>query len=101
MLIVDNRVLDAGHGAGEVIRGNFNDTVDNAGEGLRNSTNDSNSSAPNTENVQGRSSDYDNAGDHSTVAKGGSEEFKEGINRISNAFNSNSTTNTDTKSTGL
>lgn len=100
------RALDAGHGVGEVIRGNFNDAVDNAGEGLRNSTNDSNSSAPTSENVHGRSADYNHGADHSTVAKNGTEEFKDGINRVSSAFHSDSsststTTNTDTKSTGL
>ncbi|PWY98639.1 hypothetical protein BCV70DRAFT_144415, partial [Testicularia cyperi] len=94
-------VFDAGHGAGEVIRGNINDTLDSAGEGLRKGTSEHDSSATTTatgtEDIHGRSSDYNHAGSHQGVAQNGANEFHKGLDRLTGALSGNSSSaNTNT-----
>ncbi|GAC77085.1 short-chain acyl-CoA dehydrogenase [Moesziomyces antarcticus T-34] len=77
-------VLNAGHGAGETIRGTINQTLDSAGEGLRQGSSDTHTArdAP----TDGKSADY--AGNHSQrdVTQNGADEFKQGIDSIAGAF---------------
>ncbi|SPO48838.1 uncharacterized protein PSANT_06529 [Moesziomyces antarcticus] len=78
-------VLNAGHGAGETIRGTINQTLDSAGEGLRQGSSHTHTArdAP----TDGKSADY--AGNHSQrdVTQNGADEFKRGIDSIAGAFN--------------
>ncbi|EST06810.1 hypothetical protein PSEUBRA_003797 [Kalmanozyma brasiliensis GHG001] len=86
--------FNAVHGVGETIRGNINDGVDAAGEGLRDASHDDRAADP---SAVGRSSDYDTQGNHRGVAQEGTEEFKSGIQQMKNAFSSDSSsTNTTT-----
>ncbi|SPO31427.1 uncharacterized protein UTRI_06557 [Ustilago trichophora] len=77
--------LNTIHGAGESIRGNINQTLDSAGEGLRN-PNSSTSTSP----AYGKSTDYNNpTASQQGVADKGAQEFKQGIDKLSGAFNAN------------
>ncbi|SJX66513.1 uncharacterized protein SRS1_11339 [Sporisorium reilianum f. sp. reilianum] len=95
--------FDTIHGAGETIRGNINDGLDSAGEGLRHASSehhkDEQSASTTTTTSSdastfGKSSDYDTAGSQKGVANKGTEEFKHGIEQISDAFHSSKSSNT-------
>ncbi|SNX87973.1 uncharacterized protein MEPE_06684 [Melanopsichium pennsylvanicum] len=79
--------LDVIHGAGESIRGNINQGLDSAGEGLRNA--DSSQHSTTNEAAHGRSSDYTNQGSQQGVADKGAQEFKSGVDKLTGAFNKN------------
>lgn len=94
--LLPRSAIDTIHGAGETIRGTINDGLDSAGEGLRNA--DSNDSTAKTSDPSafGKSSDYDNSGNHQGVAEKGTNEFKQGVEQLQNTFSSNSTTSSST-----
>ncbi|TKY87020.1 hypothetical protein EX895_003697 [Sporisorium graminicola] len=91
-------VFNTIHGAGEAIRGNINDGLDSAGEGLRQASSDKDGHSTTTSSSDpstfGKSDDYNQSGNHQGVAQKGTDEFKQGIEQISNAFNSNKSSNT-------
>ncbi|KAJ1021887.1 hypothetical protein NDA16_003649 [Ustilago loliicola] len=60
-------VFTTAHGAGEAIRGNVNQTLDSAGEGLRQGTSDDAQAKAHAED-HGRNSDYDKDGSHEGAA---------------------------------
>ncbi|CCF48774.1 hypothetical protein NDA11_000554 [Ustilago hordei] len=84
-------VFTAAHGAGEAIRGNANQTLDSAGEGLKHDTSDPNTAKAHAD-AHGRSSDYDKAGSHQGVAAKGADEFKAGTHKLGSVFGKNKTT---------
>ncbi|KIS65835.1 uncharacterized protein UMAG_11229 [Mycosarcoma maydis] len=87
------------HGAGESIRGNINDRLDSAGEGLRSADSTNSTANASDPSTFGRSSDYNNSANHQDVAKNGSAEFKHGISKLQNAFSSNTTSSKPQSST--
>ncbi|SPO31736.1 uncharacterized protein UTRI_06557_B [Ustilago trichophora] len=91
--------LNTIHGAGESIRGNINQTLDSAGEGIRNSDSH-NSTSTNTFQppaTHGKSRDYDNpTASQQGIADKGAQEFKQGIDKLSSAFNANTSHNNST-----
>ena len=78
-------IFNAGHGAGETIRGTINDTLDKFGDGLA-SDGTSNSDSSRLNKLQ----DSNHAPqDHANVVEKGKEEFQAGVNSMSNAGRGN------------
>lgn len=66
-------IFNAGHGAGETIRGTINDTLDQFGKGV------TSGGSQNTNTVQTASGE-----NHASTVEKGKQEFNQGVNDLSN-----------------
>ncbi|CAO1638893.1 unnamed protein product [Sympodiomycopsis kandeliae] len=75
-------VFNTAHGAGESIRGNFNNFVDQAGEGLASQMGDKNEQAEREQKLA-QSGSSSKPGENANIAEKGKEEMTRGLNQIS------------------
>lgn len=77
--ISSHRIFSSAHGAGEAIRGTFNDSIDQAGEGIAGAGSSEKEKAERQANLATKDSGNEDSG---KVVNKGVQEVKDGLNQI-------------------